>query len=142
MMACLVGGCDDGVFGGTHVGDDAVGDDEKHLVIGGAVFVQGCNSRDMVDHRREIGRSVELNGVERVMVSCHHPIDALAVGAGRGEVQEELMADVAVGRETSSESESRKHLVRVVVLDDLPHRVDGSQVLVWPTCWVEVVKRG
>ena len=76
-----VRGRDDGVLRGVHVGDDAVGDDEEHLVVGGAVFMQGGNSGHMVDHWREVGRSVELNRVEGVMVGGHHPGDALAVGA-------------------------------------------------------------
>ena len=61
--------------------DDDDDDDEQHLVVGGLVLVHGGDLGHMVDHRGEVGRAVQLDRVEGLVVGCHHPLDALAVGA-------------------------------------------------------------
>ena len=41
------------------------------------------------------------------------------------EVEEELVGDAAVGRETRAETQRRKQLVRVVILNDVAHGANG-----------------
>lgn len=43
--------------------------------------MHGGDLGHMVDHRGEVGRAVQLDRVEGLVVGCHHPLDALAVGA-------------------------------------------------------------
>ncbi len=61
-----IGSIDDGVDGVGHVGDDAIGDDEKHIVIV-AAHVGGGDSRHVADNRGEVGRSIQLNGAYSIL---------------------------------------------------------------------------
>ena len=79
----------------------------------------------MIDHRREVGRSVKLNGVQRMLISAHDAVDAGAVRVRRVEVEEELVRDAAVRRKTSAEAESWEELVRIVIGDDLAYSADS-----------------
>ena len=76
-----IGSVDDGVHGVGHVGDDAVGYDEKHVVIV-AAHVGGCDCRHVVYDRGEVGRSVQLDRTNGILESrkrssdyCSHYIN-------------------------------------------------------------------
>merc|ERR1712004_728836 len=107
---------DYGRLGGLHVANDAVGDDEEHLVVDRVVLEGSGKLGHMVDYRGKIGRAVQLHAVESVVVRGDDPIYAFTVGVAWGEVQEELVADSAVRGKTSPKTKCRKEFVSVIVL--------------------------
>ena len=76
------------------------------------------------------------------MVGRDHPIYTLTVWAAWGEVQEELVTDPAIRRETRTEAKGWKEFVCVVVLYDVPDGSYGSEVLVGVPRRVVIVKGG
>ena len=60
------------------------------------------------------------------LISGQDPLDPQAVRVRGMEVEEELVGDAAVGREARAETQRRKQLVGVVILNDV---ADGANSL-------------
>ena len=102
--------------------------------------MSGGKSSHVVDHRREVGRSIQLDSVEGVVIGSYDSINASTEGLAGVKSQEELVRHLKPGRDPGSETKRGEHFVRVVVLDDITHCPDRCHILVGSPAWVFVME--
>ena len=82
----------------------------------------------MINNLRDVIVSVLSSrcNINLHLISGQDPLDPQAVRVRGMEVEEELVGDAAVGREARAETQRRKQLVGVVILNDV---ADGANSL-------------
>ena len=85
------------LFGLRHVCDDAVGDDEQDAVLA-AVARLACEVSHVVDHRRKVGRPVQLDTRKTLLVrlqhACRNARTAIRVCKGSGYSFESMLTKI------------------------------------------------
>ena len=118
-------------LGLRHVRDDAVRDYEQDEVLRAVPMLTG--ERGHVPHGGgEVGGAVEVDAPDARLVGGEHAGDALAERVGLVPVDEEEVRDDTVRGQARPKAQNGEQLVRVVVLDDVAHSLDGLFVLVGP----------
>jgi len=81
------GGLDDCRLGGLDVSNDPIRDDEEDEVLAGISLVGGGKPGHMIDHWREVCGAIELDCLERLVVSRQDPLYSLTEGRAGTEVE-------------------------------------------------------